>query len=93
MRSILLQKHPYDDDDDGSEADGPVKPKFVFKPCIAELIRTEYCAPSMVLLVTQIEIECAKPPHENRGAYRLYLSDGEYMMQGWSIVMGNPVPP
>lgn len=55
---------------------------FRFQPCIAEMMRTGYNPPSIVLLVQRIQIERAKPPHDDLEAFRLFVSDGAYTMQG-----------
>ena len=83
MGSILLNKVPrHVQGLDGDDDPATDKQTFKFKPCIAEFMRTSYCPPDIVLLVTKIGIERANPPHEEREAYRLYLSDGEYTIQG-----------
>lgn len=79
MKINKLHKRPYEDDDDEQERS---KPAFIYKPCIGELVRTCYCPPGIVLLVAKIEEEPVAPPHDHRSALRLYLIDGEYMIQG-----------
>ena len=58
------------------------KPGFIFKRCIGELMRTGYCPPNIVLVVDQINVENLPPPNEKIEAFRLFLGDGEYLMQG-----------
>ena len=58
------------------------KPAFIFKRCIGELMRTGYCPPNIVLVVDKINIENLPPPNEKIEAFRLFLGDGEYLMQG-----------
>ncbi|KAI9736264.1 MAG: hypothetical protein M1834_001150 [Cirrosporium novae-zelandiae] len=51
------------------------------RPCIAELVRTEYCPPELLLLVDKILIVDTETEHEILQAYKLFLSDGEYCIQ------------
>ncbi|KAI9785402.1 MAG: hypothetical protein M1816_000417 [Peltula sp. TS41687] len=78
MAMNVLHKRPYEDEDEQVEP----KPKFIYRPVIGELLRTRYCAPNIVLLVAKIEEEAVPPPNDDRYAVRLYLIDGEYMIQG-----------
>ncbi|KAI9770202.1 MAG: hypothetical protein M1835_006593 [Candelina submexicana] len=57
-------------------------PKLRFRPCIAELMRTEYCAPSIILLVHRIKIVDVEGPHGTLQAYRVWFGDGEKVIQG-----------
>ena len=52
------------------------------KPCIAELVRTQYCPPSMVLVVQKIMEVPVHTPRGPKQAFRLMLTDGEKMIQG-----------
>ena len=60
------------------------RPPPTYKQCIGELMRTGYCPPFVVLLVAKIDIEQLPPPNDDVEAFRLYLTDGEYVMQGAS---------
>ncbi|KZF21189.1 hypothetical protein L228DRAFT_262236 [Xylona heveae TC161] len=51
------------------------------KPCILELIRTEYCVPSLILLVDKISIVPVETPQGPKEAFKLWLSDGEKRIQ------------
>ncbi|KAI9769995.1 MAG: hypothetical protein M1840_003706 [Geoglossum simile] len=51
------------------------------KPCIAELVRTQYCPPSMVLVVQKIMEVPVHTPRGPKQAFRLMLTDGEKMIQ------------
>lgn len=57
------------------------RPPPTYKQCIGELMRTGYCPPFVVLLVAKIDIEQLPPPNDDVEAFRLYLTDGEYVMQ------------
>ncbi len=57
-------------------------PKLRFRPCIAELMRTEYCAPSIILLVHKIRIVDVEGPYGTLQAYRVWFGDGELRIQG-----------
>ncbi|KAI9721031.1 MAG: hypothetical protein M1812_002511 [Candelaria pacifica] len=61
-------------------------PKLRFRPCIAELMRTEYCAPSIILLVLNIKLVDVEGPYETLQAYRIWFGDGEKCIQGLSSV-------
>ncbi|KAK0508452.1 hypothetical protein JMJ35_008728 [Cladonia borealis] len=53
------------------------------KPVIRELVRTRVCFPDILLLVdkvTVVDLTDLKP-YTNSGAYRLYLTDGEVIIQ------------
>ncbi|KAI9881640.1 MAG: hypothetical protein M1830_000205 [Pleopsidium flavum] len=50
------------------------------KPCIAELLRTDYCQPGLVMLVDKVVVVTMASTEKNQ-AYRLYLSDGEKNIQ------------
>ncbi|KAI9820386.1 MAG: hypothetical protein M1827_006010 [Pycnora praestabilis] len=49
-----------------------------FRPYIAEIIRTDYCPPCLVLLVASIQVV---PAAGSKQAYLLFLSDGEKVIQ------------
>ncbi len=65
---------------------------FVYKPCIGELIRTGYHPMNIVLLVVKIEVESSGPADQSIQAFRLFLSDNEYIIQGDHIPILNPSP-
>lgn len=65
-----------------SEATYKEKEDFNFKPRIAEILRTDYCIPSIVLLVTKIQVLKVLKSEEDLEAYRLWLNDGEKVIQG-----------
>ncbi|KAH0543714.1 hypothetical protein FGG08_002030 [Glutinoglossum americanum] len=52
------------------------------KPCIAELVRTQYCPPSMVLLVQMVMIVPVQTPKGLKHAFRMMMTDGEKTIQG-----------
>ena len=55
------------------------------KPIIAELARTEVCFPNIQLLVDKIIVQPLPDrgdAGEPRGAFRLWLTDGECTIQG-----------
>ncbi len=57
------------------------QPESKLKPCIAEILRTNYCQVGRILLVEKIiQVPMAKAKHQS--ALRLYLSDGEKNIQG-----------
>ena len=60
---------------------------FNLKPVIKELLRTEVCAPDLVLLVDRIYV-VDLPNAKKRGTegFKLYLSDGEKVIQGCSCL-------
>lgn len=59
-------------------------PSCGVKPIIKELVRTEVCFPDLKLLVDKVYIVNLSNPDDqpSREAFRLYLSDGEKMIQG-----------
>ncbi len=63
------------------EADGEQEPELKLKQCIAELLRTDYCRPGLILLVDKVVVVTMANTKDNQ-AYRLYLSDGEKNIQG-----------
>ena len=50
------------------------------KPIIAEIARTEVCFPSIKLLIDKISLE--NIPGTETWAFRLWLTDGEKVVQG-----------
>ena len=52
------------------------------KPSIAELVRTGYCVPGIILKVTRISSEPLFGTARALAAYRLVLTDGRYHIQG-----------
>ena len=54
------------------------------KPIIAELARTEVCFPNIQLLVDKIVVQPLLKSESPRGAFRLWLTDGERAIQGMS---------
>lgn len=54
---------------------------FKLKPCITEILRTDYCQAGLIMLVDKVVLVTMTKTEYNR-AYRLYLSDGEKSIQG-----------
>lgn len=60
------------------------KPELSLKPVIKELARTQVCFPNVRLLVDRISIAtlpATKDSTETK-AFRLYLTDGDWTIQG-----------
>lgn len=64
-----------------AQVDGEGEPELKLKPCIAELLRTDYCQPGLIMVVDKILVVTMANTEQNQ-AYRLYLSDGEKNIQG-----------
>lgn len=62
--------------------------KYGIKPIIHEIVRTEVIFPRIVLLVEHTVIQdCGQSQSgADRQAFRLYLTDGEYRIQGMRAV-------
>ena len=50
---------------------------LILRPCVAELLRTHYYPPKLVLRIEMIQIVDVR----SKQAYNIYLSDGELMFQ------------
>ena len=60
------------------------KPELSLKPVIKELARTQVCFPNVKLLVDRISIVTLPATKESTetNAFRLYLTDGDWTIQG-----------
>jgi hypothetical protein len=69
---------------DEGNPDLPSINAVVLKPVIKELARTQVCFPDIKLLVDRISIVTlsTKEQSQENQAYRLFLSDGEKIIQG-----------
>jgi len=64
-----------------ADATNQSEPDFKLKPCITEILRTNYCQAGLTMLVDKVVLVTMTKTEFNR-AYRLYLSDGEKSIQG-----------
>lgn len=60
------------------------KSELCLKPIIKELVRTQVCFPNVKLLVDRVSIVTLPATKESTEiqAYRLYLTDGDWTIQG-----------
>ena len=61
--------------------------KHGVRPLIFEILRTGHLFPKLRLCVEHLQIQQLEPTEDGqpRGGYRLYLTDGEYRIQGLTI--------
>ncbi|KAH0556977.1 hypothetical protein GP486_005236, partial [Trichoglossum hirsutum] len=63
------------------DAQRKTKTAVGLKPCIVELVRTQHCPPSIVLLVQMIMAAPAQTPKGLKHGFRMILTDGEKFIQ------------
>ena len=70
--------------DEGLSDPASIDAGLALKPVIKELARTQVCFPDIKLLVDRISIVTLSTNGQSKEnqAYRLYLSDGEKIIQG-----------
>ena len=64
------------------------KGSLSLQPVIKEIVRTQFCPP-VRLLVDKVHVLCYGDESEGGGAYRLWLSDGDKSIQGYSPIVRN----
>lgn len=69
---------------DESHSPADFKPELSLKPVIKELARTQVCFPNVKLLVDRVSIVTLPATKESTEtqAFRLYLTDGDWTIQG-----------
>lgn len=69
---------------DESHSPTDFKPELSLKPVIKELARTQVCFPNVKLLVDRVSIVTLPATKESAEtqAFRLYLTDGDWTIQG-----------